>query len=363
MFRWRGLCVLCGWLLATLSRAGLAADARSMVEADINGVRVEGRMLYQHEQQLSLLARDGHWWTCKPAEATNTRSSSDDFRPYTASEMRARLAREMGDRFEVSGTRHFIVAYPKGQQEIWPQRFEELYGSCVHYFSIRGFTLSEPEFPLIAIVWRNRDEFRQAAKNEGAQLRDDVIGYYWQVTNRLMMYDLGGNATHGKNWQDTADTIIHEATHQTAFNTGIHNRFVNSPGWVAEGLATMFEPRGVHDSRNYPDQADRINRARLIQFRQFQVTKRSSDSIQDLVTSDQRFKDNSTGAYAEAWALTFYLVETMPRDYAQYLQKTAQRPQFKEYTASDRYADFVSVFGKDFRMLDARFIRYLKDIQ
>ena len=362
MFRWRGLCVLCGWCLATLPKPGVAADARSMLETDINGTHVEGMLLFQNERQSSLLARDGHWWTYKPEAATNTRRMTDDFRPYTASEMRTRLSREVGDRFEVSSTRHFIVAYPKGQKEIWPQRFEELYGSCVHYFSIRGFTLSEPEFPLVAIVWHNKEEFRQAAKNEGTTLGDDVLGYYWQVSNRLMMYDIGGNATQGKHWQETADTIIHEATHQTAFNTGIHNRFVNSPAWVAEGLATMFEPKGVHDSRDYPDQADRINRGRLAQFRQFQASKRTDNSLQDLVASDQRFKDNSAGAYAEAWALTFYLVETTPRDYAKLLQKTAQRPQFKEYTAAERYADFVSVFGPDFRMLDARFTRYMMEL-
>ena len=71
----------------------------------------------------------------------------------------------------------------------------------------------------------------------------------------------------------------------------------------------------------------------------------------------------SQSAYAEAWALTFFLVETMPRDYARFLQKTAQRPTFQDYSASDRYADFTSVFGNDFRMLDARFTRYLKDFK
>ncbi|HZZ73727.1 MAG TPA: DUF1570 domain-containing protein [Pirellulales bacterium] len=361
MARLGGFCVLCG--LAFCSASVRAVDTQSMLETDLNGEHVEGRMLYQHEQQLGLLARDGHWWNFKADAATNARWSNEAFRPYTSSELRRRLERELGERFEVSSTRHFVVAYPLGQKEIWPDRFEELYASCVHYFSVRGFTLHDPEFPLVAIVWHNKAEFQEAGRHSGTVVRDEIVGFYWQITNRLMMYDQGGAATKSRNWQETADTIVHEATHQTAFNIGIHNRFVHNPDWVCEGLATMFEPAGVHDSRNFPDRADRINRTRLEQFRQYQATKRTATSLQELITSDQRFKSDPQSAYAEAWAFTFFLVETQPRDYAQFLQKTAQRPPFRDYSDRDRYADFVSVFGSDFRMLDARFARFIKELK
>ena len=36
-------------------------------------------------------------------------------------------------------------------------------------------------------------------------------------------------------------TIIHEATHQLAANTGLMPRKVRRPTWAAEGLATYFE--------------------------------------------------------------------------------------------------------------------------
>src|SRR5262245_20690259 len=32
------------------------------------------------------------------------------------------------------------------------------------------------------------------------------------------------------------DTMIHEATHQVAFNTGLHSRLGCNPKWVVEGL-------------------------------------------------------------------------------------------------------------------------------
>ena len=75
---------------------------------------------------------------------------------------------------------------------------------------------------------------------------------------------------------------------------------------------------------------------------------------------------SSTGtiaAYAEAWALTYYLVETQPREYAKYLALTADRPPFTEYSQQDRLRDFITVFGSDLRMFDARFQRFMSDVK
>ena len=52
-------------------------------------------------------------------------------------------------------------------------------------------------------------------------------------------------------WTTNADTIIHEAAHQTAFNTGVHTRCGDSPRWLVEGLGTMFEARKVRAQRRH----------------------------------------------------------------------------------------------------------------
>ena len=85
--------------------------------------------------------------------------------------------------------------------------------------------------------------------------------------------------------------------------------------------------------------------------------------MQALVASDRLFRSNPQAAYAEAWALTFYLVETQPRKYTKYLTLTAERPPFTQYTAAQRTADFTAVFGDDWRMLEARFLRFIKGLQ
>ena len=164
-------------------------------------------------------------------------------------------------------------------------------------------------------------------------------------------------------WQQNASVVIHEATHQTAFNTGVHSRWTPPPLWVAEGLATMFEAPGVHDSRHYTQQSDRINRGRLGDFRRLVLPRHRPELIAQLVASDRLFRTKPAAAYAEAWALTFYLVETQPRKYMRYLALTADRPPFTKYTPAQRTADFTAVFGDDWRMLQARLLRFMAGLE
>ena len=68
-------------------------------------------------------------------------------------------------------------------------------------------------------------------------------------------------------------------------------------------------------------------------------------------------------AYAEAWALSFYLTETQPRQYGQYLKRTGSRPPFRQYTAAERTADFTALFGDNWRMLEAQFLRFMAGVK
>ncbi len=72
---------------------------------------------------------------------------------------------------------------------------------------------------------------------------------------------------------------------------------------------------------------------------------------------------NPGAAYAEAWALTFYLSETRPRQYNAYLAKTAARPNFEPYTAAQRRADFTAAFSTDPRMLEADYLRFIAGLK
>lgn len=340
--------------------AARAADVpgKWTMELSLHGNRIEGTPLAWSSENVLLLARDGRLWDFSPNEAREFRKTSSSFQSYSASVMQSQLMAELGNRFEVTGTGHYLVAHPVGESA-WSARFEELYRNFVLYFSVRGFRLEEPRFPLVAIVLKDHQEFVRYAARDGKQLPSGVIGYYSPTTNRIALYDLTAGS-RGGDWSQNADTVIHEATHQTAFNTGLHQRFAPQPRWVVEGLATMFEAAGVWNSRAHTRSGERINRNQLAQFRRFE-SSRPAGAMSQLLASDRLFESNPQDAYAESWAWTYFLMETEPRKYAQYLQRLMRIPEFDQHTAGQRQDDFTAVFGTNLRLLEARFLRFMKE--
>jgi len=333
-----------------------------MVELTLRGQKIEGTPLCWDPQQVHLLGRDGRLWQFAPDEAGHFRQTADRFRGYSPSELRAALLRELGQEFEVSGTSHYLVAHPRGQRDKWAQRLEDLYRSFVHYFSVRGFQLQQPPLLLVGVVCRSQGEFARHAAQQGTAAPSGVLGYYALDSNRIMLYDMGGKEGSAR-WQENASVVIHEATHQTAFNTAVHSRYSPPPVWVAEGLAMLFEAPGVYDSRYHTQQSERINHERLAVFQKLLRPRHRPELLSAMVASDEFFHVSPGAAYAEAWALSFFLVETTPGKYAKYLAVTAGHPPFHEVTADERIADFTAVFGSDWRMLEAHFLRFMAGIK
>jgi hypothetical protein len=142
----------------------------------------------------------------------------------------------------------------------------------------------------------------------------------------------------------------------------MHNRFGQTPKWVCEGLATMFEARGVWNGRVHHNLADRVNTIQLAAFRRY-LPRRSANAIAETVNSDRAFERDTEAAYAEAWALSFFLSEQEPRKYTQYLMKTAAVKDFSLYPAPQRVKDFTDVFGSNFALLDARMMRFVGELK
>ena len=359
----RGLLVaiILPFLAVALVAAG--PPPRFMFELTVHGKYVEGAPLTWNDQKVSLLSRDGQLWEFAPDDAVNYRKTASYFAPYSSRDMQERLEGEFGRRMDVTSTGHYLVAHPAGQAAVWAQRFEQMYGEFVHNFGVRGISTQQPEVQLVAIVWTRQEDFLQYAARDGARISNDVLGYYSPKTNRVTLFDIGAGKTTAADWRQNASTVIHETAHQVAFNTGVHNRFAPTPRWLAEGFGTMFEARGVWDPQTYPRQSDRINRGRLAQFRQYAATRHKTGMFQELIASDRLFEQDVAAAYANSWALTFYLAETQSRAYAEYLKRVAARPAFAAYPAPQRVADFTASFGDDWQMLDARVSRFIEELR
>jgi len=330
------------------------------ISVEIHGHRVEGAPLAWTNSDVALLQRDGSLLNFSPTAARDFRKSAVGFQSFSQRELRAQLAREFGPRFDVSGTGHYLVVHPSGQRDQWAGRFEQLYRAFVHYFAARGFRPQEPTFPFIAIVFPDETAFLRYADKSQETLPRNTLGYYSPTSNRILLFDTTqGGATDAPNWETNADTIIHEAAHQSAFNTEIHSRFAPPPRWVIEGLGTMFEARGVWNSRQYSSQEDRINRGRLADFQHYATTGRAKGTLAQIVSSNRLFQSQPVEAYAEAWALTFFLAETRPRAYIEFLRKTAGRPAFATYRSPEMLRDFSTSFGDDLDRLETEFLRYI----
>lgn len=337
-----------------------AGEARFTIFVRLAGRGVEGRPLYWSEEEVVLLGRDGRLWEFHPGQAQDFREVSSSFHGFTAAEQRAVLEAEFGRRFEVTATRHYVVVHPRGQRDRWAERFEELYRSVLHYFAVRRFDVHEPEFPLVAVVCHNEEEFLRLAQADGVPVQAGFAGYYVPRSNRIWMYDPA--AEDRRQWHERDALLIHEATHQVAFNIGIHSRLTSPPLWIVEGLGSLFEARGVWDSRRWPQRADRINVQRLRDFRLWQ-RQRPSGFLAQLISTDRPFRTQSQVAYAESWALAFYLAETQPQRLAEYLRRLARQPAFTQYTPAQRLADFRAAFGENLPVVEQDFLRYMLQLR
>ena len=102
---------------------------------------------------------------------------------------------------------------------------------------------------------------------------------------------------------------------------------------------------------------------RLAQFAQY-MRRRPSGSLATLVARDDRFRNTNTNqdAYAEAWALTYFLIRSRPDDYLKYLKHVSQKKPLVGDSPETRLAEFEAIFG-DLEELDQDFLRYLQRIR
>lgn len=352
------LVVCCVTLTSLDVQAG--GPAKFMMLTQIDGQALEGQPLEWNDTSMVLLARDGQLHEFDHRKAKKSKKTGPAFHSYSFNEMQERLRSEFGSGFQVTATQHFVVVHPRGEWRAWADRLELLYRSFTRSMQVRGYRIREPLVPLVAVVFLNQSEYYRHAAANGTKLGPGTLGHYDGKTNRIFLFDAA--STSGEDWSVNAETIIHEATHQTAYNVGVHQRFAEQPRWLVEGLALMFEARGVWDGRSTYTQADRINYGRLHDFRHYH-SSRPSGIIKSLVSSDQMFRTSPAFAYAESWALSFFLCETQPQQYSRYLATVAARKAFQDYPARDRMADFMSVFGSDFDLLEAQLWRFVEELR
>jgi hypothetical protein len=394
---------------ATLFATAIALGARSvsaaspsMVELVSDGKEFEGRLEAKGRNSCWIMGRDGQLRGFEINRLDSVRTLSEHFREYSSAELRDQLRRELPKHFRIEGTGHFLVCAEQNNRRIG-EVCEDTYRTFRRYFSVRGFKISEPEFPLVVIVFPDRDSFVRYSRRDKLEPPAGMLGYYMRMTNRTALFDQddsglaaapspqpaslasffdrrddGTTLQSGLNPAarspfelpvrfdatvegDLHSTIVHETTHQVAFNTGLHSRIGETPKWVIEGLATMFEAPGIHDSRSGSPMT-RINRSRYLWFENYLKHRRRPHSLKDFISTDDMYASSTLDAYAEGWALTFFLAETRHTSYGRYLKSLVARNQLLVYTEEERVADFRRAFG-NMRTLESDYVKFYENLK
>jgi len=380
---WIGCLAALVWTLIPMAAGGVdtVVFRRSGQEHTVGG-RV---LVTAQDGGLLLLGRDGLLWAIPPEEQIKTTRDDSPFRPLSREELAGQLLRVLPTGFQVHETANYLVCY--NTSKVYAQwcgaLLERLFSAFLNYWQQRGLELSKPEFPLVAIVFADRKSYEDFSRPELGEAAPSIVAYYSLMTNRMTMYDLtgveqwgGGSAARSRlgpnqitqilarpEAERTVATIIHEATHQIAFNCGLHQRLSDCPLWVSEGIAIYFETPDLHSAKGWRS-IGAINRPRLAQFYTY-LPRRPPDSLRTLIEKDERFRNPQTGldAYAEAWALTYFLLKQRPKQYVEYLQQISRKKPLVWDKPETRLREFQSAFGQDLQALDAEFLRFMAKLR
>lgn len=312
---------------------------------------------------LVLLDRGGRLWPVTRDRIKSREETGQTFAPYSQQEMAAALRSELGDGFKIVTTKHYILCSEASREYAqWTgSLFERLMAAFDRRWDSRPLKLHEPDFPLCAIILRDEKRFGEFALTDAGPSVIGALGYYSTLTNRMVMYDLTAGLS-GRDPQtpqevvqrlagqvSNVSTIVHEATHQIAFNSGMHTRMADNPFWLVEGMAMYFETPDLSNASGWRT-VGKVNAVRLRDYQEFQTTRRPAASLKTIVTADEKFHaaDNATAvdAYAEAWALTYYLINRKRTAYPAYLAKIAQKKPLEQDDPEKRLAEFEEAFGK-----------------
>ena len=272
--------------------------------------------------------------------------------------MAKRMQEELPRGFKIYRTAHYIIAHNTSDNYVRQVGllFELLHKGFYAYWRNQGWRLPDPEFPLVALVFADHNDFLKHATAEVGKSANSVIGYYHLSSNRMTTFNM-------PNLERNVATIVHEATHQLAYNCGLQQRFADNPMWVSEGLAMFFEAPDFQSAARWRG-IGHVNRVNLNRWREY-LPNRPADSLVTLISDDKRFRSAKTAgnAYAESWSLTYYLLRTHREEFVKYLRSLSCGKPMVELSPRERLDQFEKIFGESVAEIDKELVNYMRRVK
>ena len=343
---------------------------------------IKGRIVVEAaDGGILLQSSDGVLWSIEHTDLQHRKELDEPFQPLAPAALSERLLSEMPAGFRSYTTPHYVIVYNTSRTYAqWTSSLlERLYKAFTNYWEGQGIELHDPEFPLPVFLFASRQEYDQASRDDLPGGTGSIIGFYSLRSNRVNMFDLTGveavraSSSRGSMREinqmlsqpaavPLVATIVHEATHQIAFNCGLQARFADIPLWQCEGMAVYFEAPDLTSTRGWRG-IGRVNYPRLETFRK-NLSNWRAGSLEELLRDSRRFRDPRTAvdAYADAWALNYYLIKYEPKAYTEYLKALAKKRPLIDDPPETRLAEFRTHFG-DLNKLEQEFLKQMSRVK
>ncbi|MCA9258839.1 MAG: DUF1570 domain-containing protein [Planctomycetales bacterium] len=332
---------------------------------------------------LMLRTDDGGLHLLLARHITSRRTDDEPFKLLEREELGKRILAELPPGFQIHDSTNYLICYNTTRSyAIWTSSLlERLNKAFLAFWKRKGCELEVPSQPLPVLIFSDEQSYADYAQAELGPGAASVIGYYSLTTNRIMMYDLTGlqslrreESLRGSRRdisvllslpaaEPLVATIVHEATHQIAFNCGLQTRFADNPIWMSEGMAVFFETPDLSSSRSWRGIGS-VNYPRWDHYCDLEADD-ALIPLPQLLSDDQTFRtrDTALDAYAQAWAWNYFLIKWRPKEYVAYLKEIAAKPVLIQDTPKQRLADFKRHFGDDLEALQDEFDRRMDRVK
>jgi len=290
-----------------------------------------------------------------------------------------RILGELPPGFDLLVTKHYCICFDtsRGYAQWCAALFERLHDAFANFWKQAGLEVVPPPRPLLVVIFADRQRYEAFAARDLGAAADRVVGYYNLMTNRVTTFDLTGSAglprppgqaaaragleiLSSPEASGMVSTLVHEATHQMAFNGGLHRRLAPVPLWLSEGVATYFETPDLGSERGWKGIGN-VNAPRLERF----LKTYRAGTLEQIVRSDEPFRhpDEALDAYSRAWAVTFFLIQTRKAAFVEYLRAISRKEPLADDSPEERLRDFTTAFGTSPTVLEESVFKYLSRLR
>ncbi|MCX7385400.1 MAG: DUF1570 domain-containing protein [Planctomycetales bacterium] len=273
----------------------------------------------------------------------------------------------------ITETAHYVVCSNSAPEyvEFCGKLLEVVFDQYFLFMAEQKIEVTAPIQRLPIVIFASSGEFQTFAAKQHPEISfADTPGYYSVTDNQTLLLDLTGDrsvrsaSTIRRRLSEKplqVATVVHEAVHQLAFNSGLQVRMADNPLWISEGLAMYFETTSSRSSLLW-NRPGLVNRRHQPGFMKLLDDHHVSGTMNTLIESDSAFMDSAEmpAAYGKAWALTHFLVREKKVEMQKYLVTLSQRKPMVGLNDAARTQEFLAAFGKLPDEMEEELVSYIR---